>query len=291
FDSFTPSTVMHTQTPNGDTGSRLDSAVLTGLARRFGSRCVGYQNRATYDTVYEDAFDCYDVYLAWGPGWREFLPDRNRYIDRVVAVGCLDNDGSPARPPTRRAQPVVSIFTSELGGSLYASHDVAELVGVCAELARRHPECSFRVKTKDPEDVDHLLADPALRERCCSRHGNFEFLRLARHDVSRVIGDSDIVIASAWTTPGADALLLEKRTIFYNPMRGGGEPFRGLPHLIASSPEELLEVFELARRDYDRYAAVNREQIVRLDPFRDGRPRDRIADELLAPGSGPPGGR
>ena len=281
FDALGPQNVLHTPNPNGNTGNRLDSAVVTGVSRRRASRAVGYQSRCTYDSVYEDSFDCYDVYLAWGERWREILPDENRYIDRLVSVGCIDNEGHAARAPRGGDHVVVSVFTSE--ANLFAWTAVTNLVGTCAQLARQFPNCHFKIKTKDPEEVDKLLADPFLREACASVAGNLEFLRRRRYAPTDLIRASDIVLASAFTTPGSDALLLGRRVIYYNEIGGGGMPFEGLPDMIASSPADLVRLFQIALEDYHKYWVVHRSAISRLDPFMDGQSRSRVVDTLLAP--------
>jgi hypothetical protein len=281
FGGYRPSNVLHTFTPNGDASLRLDSAVVTALSRRFGARAVGYQNRITYDSVFEDAFDCYDLYLAWGAGWRDVLPGGSESIKRLAVVGCTENDGRPARRPRSGKIVRVSVFTNELTGR-HSRENVVRLLAICVGLADHHPRCRFTVKTKDPEDVAELAGDPALLGSGGSMPGNLTFVRRARHDLGDLIADADIVIASAWTTPGGLALVMDKRVIFFDPLESEGGPFTVFPDMIASSSAEMHTVFGRAVEDYDRYAEVHREAIDRLDPFRDGRARERIVDELLA---------
>jgi hypothetical protein len=281
FGGYRPSNVLHTFTPNGDAGLRFDSAVVTALSRRFGARAVGYQNRITYDSVFEDAFDCYDVYLAWGVGWRDVLPGGNESITRLALVGCTENDGRPARRPSPGKIVQVSVFTNELTGR-FSRKNVVRLLAICVGLADRHPRCRFTVKTKDPGDVAELADDPALLRSGGSLPDNLTFARRARHDLGDLITDADIVIASAWTTPGGLGLLMDKRVIFYDPLESETGPFTVFPDMIASSSAEMDTVFGRALQDYDRYAEVHRQAIDRLDPFRDGRARERIVDELLA---------
>jgi hypothetical protein len=281
FGGSRPSNVLHTFTPNGDAGLRFDSAVVTALSRRFGARAVGYQNRITYDSVFEDAFDFYDVYLAWGVGWRDVLPGGSESIKRLALVGCTENDGRPARRPRAGTIVQVSVFTNELTGR-FSRENVVRLLAICVGLADRHPRCRFTVKTKDPQDVAELAGDPALLGSGGSIPDALTFVRRARHDLGDLIADADIVIASAWTTPGGLGLLLGKRVIFFDPLESAAGPFTGFPDMIAGSCAEMHTVFARALEDYDRYAEVHREAIDRLDPFRDGRARERIVDELLA---------
>ncbi len=284
FDSYAPALVLHTQNPDGQAGGRIDSAVVTGLARRAGSRTVGYQNRIVYDRVFEDSFDCYDEYLAWGEGWREALGrPANAFLGRIRPVGCVHNEGTPEAVPRPVPDhgPRVVIFTNELGGHLFPASVTLNFLHACMSLAELHPECTFRVKTKDPEMVDALLADPGLRRHHDQVRTTFEFLRLARHETAPVIRESDIVIATAWTTPGSDALLVGKRVLFYNELRGGGLAFAALPDLVAEDPVELRQLFDKACGDYTSYARDHAALLARLDPFHDGDTRRRIIDALL----------
>lgn len=285
FDNYLPQNYMHTPYPNGTTGPRLDAAVVTGLCRRHGSRSVGYQNRCIFDGTYEDSFNCYDLYLAWGPAWLDVLGRGSQYLGRPVYVGCLHNDALPHCSfesfRCRSQGLVISIFTNELGSDFYPLSRTSSLLETCIALAKRHPSCRFMVKTKDPEMVDVLLADERFRELCESVRENFVFKRLARHNCVDVILESDIVIASAWVTPGSDALILGKRALFFNEYQTGGAVFADFPDLVARSPDELIRLFDRALDDYRTYARDHEDLLRRLDPFLDGQVKARILDTLF----------
>ena len=282
FDSYQPRNYLHTMAPNGSTGLRLDSAIVTGLCRRFGSRSVGYQNRCIYDSVYEDCFDCYDIYLAWGERWRDVLGRGNEFVEKTICVGCQNNDGIvPHAPDASTERRIVSIFSSDFGSTLYPKSTTINLLTTCIRLARRYPDWRFQVKMKDSEMVDLLLADEEFRKLCAEVQTNFSFLRLARHDCADTICESDIIIGAAWTTPASDALILGKRIIYYDEFDAGGLAFSRLPHMIARSSEELELLFDFATKDYQDYAIRHKSLLDDLDPFRDGKARDRILDVLL----------
>ena len=88
------------------------------------------------------------------------------------------------------------------------------------------------------------------------------------------------VIAAAFTTPGNDALLLGRRVIFYREGWDGGVAFDGFPDLVATSPAELMRTFDQAMTDFHDYSVQHRDLLLELDPFRDGKVRDRILDVL-----------
>lgn len=277
FDHYAPSNWAHTLCPNGRAGLRLDSGVITGLCRRRGGRSIGFQNRLVYDT-FEFDFDCYDLYLAWGADWWNSWRPLLRRVNRVVEVGCsnLAEFGSRGKDQAR----TVVIFTHELNSNHNSASYNFRLLRACCALARRHPQCRFVVKMKDPQDVDILLEDFDFRQECESLP-NFSFARLKRHDCSELLAQSDIVIAAAYTTPGSDALLAGKRAIFYSELGGGCEALTAIPGVVAESLPDLEAYFDLALDSLDRHDS-DRERLLRgLDPFRDGAARDRIIETLL----------
>jgi hypothetical protein len=211
------------------------------------------------------------------------LPCKSRNIGRIVVVGCIDNEGHAASQSERRANVVVSVFPTELSGSYFNVEGAVRPLTACLELARDFPDVQFQVKAKDPLDADRLLTDPTFQKSYAEVEGNFSFIRQARYDVGGLIAASDLVIALGWTTPSGIAITQEKRLILYDDLGAGEGAYRGLPNLIARTPSELKRVFEIALDDYDRYAAEHVDAISRLDPFRDGRARARVLDELVGP--------
>ncbi|MEK6609094.1 MAG: hypothetical protein AABZ30_15660, partial [Myxococcota bacterium] len=289
FDSFAPANVLFTQNPNGNTGPRLDSGVMTGLCRRYGARAVGYQNRCVYGPIYEDSYDCYDTYLAWSPAWPAALGRGARFLGPCLPVGCLHNDGL-AHGPRRRVsgEPIViSVFTVSWFDELSAPETTLEMLRTCLALAERHPNCRFQVKTKDPDMVAKISADPTVAERSARVGDRFRFIEGPRYGCAAVVAESDIVIAIAFTTPGADALLLGRRVIFYRATGAGGGALSSLPDLIADDPAELDRLFEIALADFAGYAKSHEATLRTLDPFRDGRVRSRVAEFLTAAGARP----
>lgn len=285
FDSYRPRNYMHTECPNGNTGGRFQSAIVTALCRRHGCRSVGFQNRSIYDRVFEDCFDCYDLYLAWGPAWRKVLDPGNEFIRQIASVGCLHNEGlkhfTEALPRAIDQPVVVSIFSGDLDGTMYTPATTLNLLITCMHLADRHPECHFQVKLKDPEHLGVLLRDALFSEENARARPNFVFLQRRRHDCASAIAESDIVISASSTTPGFDAVVLGKRVLFYDEAGVGGQALAGLPHTMARSTAQLMEFFELAIGDYTHYVQTHQAALRELDPFRDGMVRQRMRKLLL----------
>src|ERR1051325_527992 len=109
----------------------------------------------------------------------------------------------------------VTIFTGDIGDSHFTRGYSLSFLKHCVGLARKHPQCSFRVKTKDSEHVGTILADEEFRALYRSVESNFVFLERARHDYAEILDSSDIVLAIGFTSPGAEAALLGKRVIYY----------------------------------------------------------------------------
>lgn len=277
FDHYAPRNVAHTLCPNGVTEPRLDSGVVTGLCRRRGSRSVGYQNRLVLDS-YEFDFDCYDLFLAWGAGWWDAWRPLLRRAGRVAEVGCSNIEGLDARGSS--GQKTVVIFTYELNSNHYSASYNYRLLRACVALARRHPQCRFIVKMKDPQDVDVLLGDFDFR-RDCESAPNFTFARLARFECAELLRQADIVVAAAYTTPGGDALLAGKSVIFYSELGGGCQALAGVPGLVAETSTELEACFGRALSSLDRDEPGRQARLRGLDPYRDGAARGRIIDRIL----------
>ena len=106
-------------------------------------------------------------------------------------------------------------------------------------------------------------------------------LRKSRCDYTDILVSSDIVISIGYTTPGVEALLLGKRSIYYEELGCGGQAFRHLPDFIAGNADELACLFDKALRDYANYADVNSKGIDGLDPYRDGKALKRMLRVLV----------
>lgn len=277
FDRYGPRNVAHTLCPNGMTEPRLDSGVVTGLCRQYGSRSIGYQNRLVLDS-FEFDFDCYDLFLAWGTGWWNAWRPLLSRVRRVVEVGCSNIEGL-ASSGLDGGKTVV-IFTYELNSNHYSPSYNFRLLRTCVALAQRYPEYRFVVKMKDPEDVDVLLGDQEFR-RDCERASNFSFARPARFECAELLRQADIVIAAAYTTPGSDALLAGKPVIFYSELGDGCKALSEIPGLVAETISELELHFERALSSLEHGEGATTERMHKLDPYRDEATRSRIIENIL----------
>lgn len=290
FEHYRAKDCIYLTFPNGHTGFRLNDAVVTGLCRGYGIRSVGCQTRTIYTTKYEDCFDCFDLYLGWGPAWHEAFPRRRQFIKEIATVGCIYLDtllpqilpvDTPGADGSAKNGLMVSIFPSDMSPKHHYTAGYAKrFLRGCLKLAARHPEVHFLVKLKDRKYLPELLQDQEFSTYYHEVKDNFEFVEAERYDYSQVMRLSDIVIAIGFTTPGSEGLLLGKRAMYYSELSCGGQAFRHLPGLVAADEQGLQSLFEQALKDYPQYGTDCTDQIALLDPFRDGQARRRILDLL-----------
>jgi hypothetical protein len=278
--------------PNGRTGLRFNSGIITGFCRRNGIRSIGCQTRAIHSRNYEYCFDCFDLYLAWGRVWYEMLGEGMRFIDRTVIVGCIYLDAlQPAYLESRGGnekkfspKPLnVCIFPSDINmlKHHYTLNYALTFLKNCAKLAIAHRDINFVIKSKEPKYTEIVMSDREFKELYLQAQNNFKFSDRARHKYSDLLSSSDIVIAMGFTTPGAEGLLLSKRVIYYNEIKYGGQAYNKIPDLIARNNDELSTLFEKSLYDYNKYADVISDSLNGLDPFRDAQALRRISKIII----------
>ena len=274
--------------PNGRTGLRYNSGIVTGLCRSCGILSVGCQTRAIHSNNYEYGFDCFDVYLAWGRVWHEMLGEGMRFIDRVIIVGCIYLDYLlPAYHESwgryaRQERLNVCIFPTDIDPKHHYTLNYAlSFMKSCVRLAMAHRDIHFVVKSKEPEYAEIILNDNEFMDLYRRAKDNFIFLNRPRYDYADLLFLNNIFIAVGFTTPGMEALLLGKRTIYYNELNYGGMAYNNLPQLVADGEESLSNVFKQAVQDFETYTEINSENLNELEPFRDGNARRRIYEEIF----------
>lgn len=258
---------------------RQDSAIVTGLCRLAGIRSAGCQTRVVYGNHYEFAFDCYDVMCRWGNGWYSGLSSALNSVRTWADVGCFTVDRL-ARPATSDRMTTTPdgpretvIFTSDVGGEHNTLSYNLGLLHACCELAEEHPNDRFRIKPKEPDHTGTFLAQRDLAA-LLARLPNIEFVSQARHDYARLMARADRVIALGFTTPGAEGLMLGRPSFYYSELGRAGGVFRSIPGVIVASASELARAYRQADKPSEQSLSL-------LDPYRDGRARDRILQAVL----------
>lgn len=269
--------------PFGRSDWRRDGAVVTALCRRHGVRASGCQNRAVYARHYEFAFDCHDVYCVWGDAWLRNFDAATKFLKTTRVVGCATL--TSLLPAVRRGHGVsrvgdganVLVFPSDVDSGHYTLSYTLEFLLACRTLAMAHEEDVFQIKAKDPVHVP--LFENALRETGPLPR-NLRVLDRARHDYDQLMADSDFVIAIGYTSPGVEAMLLGKPTLYYSALRDQAHPFGADAACIVRSESELAAKFAAWRAARpDRFQGES--FVSALDPFRDGHARQRSLEAML----------
>ena len=109
---------------------------------------------------------------------------------------------------------------------------------------------------------------------------NFVFLREGRCSYMDALMESDIAISIGFTSPGLDAKILGKASIYYSGMKEVGQVFREVPGFVADSQSELTRLFEKAAEAHRAGEMEFDDRIRKLDPYLDGGARNRIIEAL-----------
>jgi hypothetical protein len=296
FTHFRAKSLVYEIFPHGNTGWRMNSALITGLCRKYGIKNFGCQNRVIDSKQYEFSFDCHDVYFSWGPAWHTMLEEGMKFIDEVVETGCIHLDallpvywryvdenitageGEKLKVVIFPTDMVESI--SVFSGAYYTLRYSLNFLENCAKLAEKYPDINFIVKLKDPEHYDLLLSQNKFRQLYENVSANFQLEKRVRCDYFDLMISCDIVIAIGYTTPGIEALLLGKRSIYYSELKDHGKAIKLIPGVVAENKDELDMLFERALKDHTTFAHDNAGFIRNIDPFCDGKSLERIISVL-----------
>ncbi len=290
FDHADIGALVYNTFPNGPGSFRTDSGLVTGLANRAGTLSVGLQTRSYYLRKWEDAFDCYDIFFFWGPRYRELIGEAGtRWLRRLEITGSstltshlLESRSRHAGSPGASA-PTVVAFTGDVHppGAFYGHHYTydytARFLLALTQFARAHPDATVSVKLKDPLGARIYQGDPRFAELLVpGALPNFRFLSLARDVYADVLSAADVVAAMGFTSPGTDAILLRKPTLFYSELGATRQAFAWGTGIVTYSAADFVRRLTgivnqppIPTQEQDALA-------VSLDPFTDGQAYDRI---------------
>lgn len=292
FLNFSSKNLIYLTLPNAKIGLKFNDAIVTGLCRKYGIKSVGCQTRTIYSRNFEYCFDCFDVYLSWGPMWYKTLGKGMQFVNKIEVVGCIyldylipifdkylqTNAGQDTESPL-----TVTIFNSDISDDHnYTKNYAKSFLINCADLAAIFPNIKFLVKTKDPDYIQIMMDDADFYKAYVGVSRNFSFVNQSRYNYAEILTTSDIVIAIAYTTPGTEGLLLGKRAIYYSELGCGGQAFEYIPDFIANNSDELKRIFACALGDYKYYYIKNANYLDQLDPFRDDHVKERINNLLYS---------
>jgi hypothetical protein len=231
FDRVRPKVSLHASLPNGNGSFRFDSGIFTALARRYGTCSVGYQTRCTHLINFEELFESYDLWCAWGAAWVATAREYGAIAETAV-IGDINldeiRDGLPAiraAPAAQSAEHNVVVFlASAVGNDHYTREYHHQLLVATIEAAARAAEQRSEtykvwIKVKDIQDSDYYESHAELQTLAHARNITLTCLRAARFDVMGPIRLADAVISVGFTTPGLDALLIGKPSVYFTVLR------------------------------------------------------------------------
>lgn len=282
---------LHIEVPNGRASIRQNSAVLTGLCRNNGINSSGCQTRVFDARQYEFCLMCYDTWFSWGPVWDELIGSGFRYVDKIIHVGPLYLDrkiigknyfeGKQLTVKNKKIK--VIIFTSDIdlepsiySGSWYSKNYTIDFLINCVFLAKENPSILFNCKPKDTDHIDLILKNENFIKVFKQLLDNFKFLKLGRTKYMETLLGSDIAITIGYTSPGLDAMLLGKHSIYYSDLTNAGQAFKVVPNFVAENSNELKKIFNKIINSDLTWGFPSKDNILKFDPYQDGRARNRI---------------
>ena len=265
--------------PNGRTAFRYDSGLVTGLCRKHGVKSIGLQTRSAYSMGNEYCFNSFDTFCMWGEAWVEAYRDF-QFVRDYEIVGSIFLDGYAALKPLRKEDCVkLALFPTGITKdeahhyTLTSTVDfLLACIGAASSLNKARGSDAYRVavKLKDPEDAQTLMSSERYRSGVEGAGVDVEYITSRRHDIEECINESDAVIAIGFTTPGMDAFLLGKKAAYYSTFENVNSVFRDGKGLVLGSEGDV-------KRFLSEGVSVEKKYVDSLDPFRDGRARERIA--------------
>jgi hypothetical protein len=275
FESASVDTHLFLTFPNGHARLRTNSGVVTAACRRYNVRSAGYQTRLFYSSNFLFDFECLDLLCLWGQASLDVLDPAGRFVKQVVFVGDVGVDPLLRSVGETRNDGPVAVFPSDISPNHHYSYEYAmSFLNACCDAASSLPGLRLVVKPKDPWHVQVMRDDPSLGPRLAALGDRVEIASADRFDTDRFIREASIVVAIGFTTPGIDALLAGKPTVFFNQLDGAADSLTAPAGLTVESGEALTRrLAELAQPDA---VPIARDALDRLDPYRDGDARSRI---------------
>ena len=248
----------------------------------------GTRTRCTPLRSYEELFECYDIWCAWGEAWigearrYGFLKDTNAIGDVnldefLQAAAATEADAAPAK--LDRPLEIVVFPTTAAYNDQYTPSYLLGTVEVALKAAgrvRRETGRQYRlwIKTKDRDDIPFYEDNQDLKRIATEEGVPLACFRADRFQLLDSMTLADAVVSVRFTTPGMDALLLGKPSFYYTVLNDLHAAFVPSPMFVVRSVDDLY----CCLRENLRPAP---ESLDRFDPFRDGRSAERLRHVAL----------
>jgi hypothetical protein len=245
---------------------RMDSGLITALARKHGLTNIDYQTRPYYIYSFEHCCNNHDVLYVWSEEWAAGS-ELFEYEEEIVPVGDVFFDGSDQ---VDSDEDIVSIFTAETAEDYRLTLEYnLNLIRTCVDIAAEHPEYEFVLKPKYQDQIEQFLSEiEELPENMSVKYEGYGADALVRR--------SSIVVAIGFTTPGINALMRGKKTIIYSELEHIEGPLSNT-RAVCESREAVNDLFEYYASSRD----LPDEDREAFDPFRDGQARKRIIQDMM----------
>ena len=209
---------------------RLDSGIVTSLARKYYSKNISYQTRTPYLFDYTFYYDYFDIFFTWSSFW---YPKKifTQNFGKIISIGI---DSKNIKEILKKKQ--VIIFTSDIVNSTHntKSYNV-NLINISKKLANIYPQYQFIIKTKFEDQSKREFKNIELLDNMKYLYGS--------HDLNKLSDDSTLVIAMGFTSPGFQALIRGTNTIYYSELAGTERELSNF-EFVATNYEEVQTLFK-----------------------------------------------
>lgn len=296
FNHFDFKYHIHYTNTNGNGPLQFDSGIITGLCRQYNIKSFGIQNRIIDARESEYCFDTYDIYFSWGQAWIDVIGSALCFVKKTVIIGVthlnekifsnvalLDRINKDNQPSSVSAKSVIifptDMITNDLyekgGQGWYTVNYNIHFLKSCLLLAKLYPEIHFKFKLKDHNQVKIIKHNSLFKKLNIDSYDNFKILERGRMNYFDLLLKADIAISIGYTSPGLDALLLNKKSIYYSDLKNAGNAFKKVSGFVSEDHDDLISIFDKAVNNKIEYPNKHL-----LDPYQDGKAVKRMIDHL-----------
>lgn len=265
FDNYSFNYIFYNTFPNGKSSFKINDSIITSLANKNSIKSVGCQTRAIYSSKYEDCFDCFDFYFSWGKRWDLISIYRTKYIDKILHSGCIYFDKKLMSVSKSNEKLNVVIFDGDINENTHysSSYSKAFFNGII-NLSSIYKNYNFIYKPKNKSNIDVYLQDKKINESY-KKLDNLNFSRAKRNEYNNLLKHADIVISIGFTTPGYEALIHKKRSIYYSPFKYKNNLYDNFENFVAYDKDQLIRIFSNAIKDRHKYFDKNIQLIKKVN--------------------------
>jgi hypothetical protein len=208
---------------------RLDSAVVTSLANKYGAKNISYQTRTPYLNDYTFYYDFFNTFYSWSSFWYQNCKS-TQYFQKIIPTG-IDSHIDKIEESNK-----IVIFTSDIANETHntKSYNI-NIIEIAKKLAKKYEEFEFVIKTKFEEQSKKEFKNIELPKNMSYAYGTY--------NLDELIDSSFLVLAIGFTSPGFQALIKGVNTIYYSELVGIENKVADL-EFVAYSYRDVEELFK-----------------------------------------------